>query len=145
MFGTFAEVFDKLEPSESPTLHQIIPSLRIMQEELAVSDEFEISESLADAAIRTLKMNLLDQINAHWVIKPEHRLATFLDHGYKHLDLANVDEEIVEFAVSNNFSLEYTKQVIFKFETCEILDPNALRPLEPGVHNQPFARRCRLS
>ena len=84
-----------------------------MQEELAVSDEFEISESLADAAIRTLKMNLLDQINAHWVIKPEHRLATFLDHGYKHLDLANVDEEIVEFAVSNNFSLEYTKQVIF--------------------------------
>lgn len=112
MVETFAEVFDNLEPSESPTLHQIIPSLRVIQDELAVSDNLEISESLADAAIRTLKINLLDQIKAHWVIKPEHRIATFLDIGYKHMDLGNVADEIVEFAVSNDFSLEYTKKVI---------------------------------
>ena len=93
----------------------VIPSLAIIEDELSVTEHDLENESLANDAIRTLKINLWDHINSHLVIKPEHRIATFLDPGYKHLDLGNVEHDIIEFSKAKKFTTQYTQKVFYIF------------------------------
>ena len=106
-FKTFADLFDDLEPSNSPTIQKDVPAFIVMINELKDTDSSSTSDSLnqIEMALNLLKQNLSDSIQKYFTLKDIHYMAAFLDPSFKHLDLGDVSSMLKNFLVNSDINV----------------------------------------
>ena len=120
VFAIFEDIFDSLECSNSPTINKIIPALKMVRDDLKINPVED--PTLEQESIMILKQKLTDQVNFYIgpEIRPEYKIATFLDPGYRKMVSGDVFNEIKNFAELHGL-LDTIDPVILLFKNVTVV------------------------
>lgn len=113
LFDEFADIYDELETSNSPSINKIIPLYNIMTDTLQPS-HFEFEKSLEDEAVELLKVNLQQNIDSKYKtqFRLEHKIATFLDPTFKVLIKEDLSDQILEYAIRHGIAEQESNVIL---------------------------------
>ena len=113
IFGEFAEIYDELEASNTPSIHKIIPIYDIMFENLRPSI-CESEMTIEDETIELLKRNLLSNVDSHYKtqFRMEYEIATFLDPTFKIIVTKDLTQDILDFAIEHGIAVPEAEVIL---------------------------------
>lgn len=113
IFGEFAEIYDELEASNTPSIHKIIPIYDIMFENLRPSI-CESEMTIEDETIELLKRNLLSNVDSHYKtqFRMEYEIATFLDPTFKIIITKDLTQDILDFAIEHGIAVPEAEVIL---------------------------------